>query len=93
MIFAPAGWSDAMSGGASCIATPRRSKLARKSGSLIMAAMDKSSWVSIDCLYVFSVFRNPVAILLARHFITPLSCVNGITIVLDKFCQQSFDQF
>ena len=34
------------------ITVPRRSRLARKAESLIVEAMDKSSWASIRCLYV-----------------------------------------
>jgi hypothetical protein len=37
---------------------PRRSRLARKSGSLIVAAMDKSSWVSIPFLYTYCISRR-----------------------------------
>src|SRR5215470_13728079 len=51
MILADDGGSGSERCGVSFITAPRRSRLARKSGSLIVAAMDKSSWVSIAFLY------------------------------------------
>src|SRR5215510_14048679 len=51
MIWAEDGGSGSARGAESFITAPRRSRLARKAGSLIVAAMDKSSWVSIPFLY------------------------------------------
>src|SRR5262247_4893982 len=51
MIWAEDGGSGSERGAVSFITAPRRSRLARKAGSLIVAAMDKSSWVSIPFLY------------------------------------------
>src|SRR5262249_37982598 len=51
MILADDGGSGSERCGVSFITAPRRFRLARKSVSLIVAAMDKSSWVSIAFLY------------------------------------------
>src|SRR5262252_1147255 len=51
MILAEDGGSGSERCGVSFITVPRRSRVARKSGSLITAATDKSSWVSIPFLY------------------------------------------
>src|SRR5215475_10925216 len=59
MILADDGGSGSERGAVSFITAPRRSRLARKSGSLIVAAMDKSSWASIPFLLCRLLFFSP----------------------------------
>src|SRR5262245_60743302 len=69
--------------GALCNAKASRSALARRSGSLIVEAMDKSSCVSIpflyaDCYSSPRTFHESCDILLGKHSVVPRRFVNHV---------------